>query len=350
MKITVAIACYNLENRIANCLKSVIAQDYQDIEILIIDDHSSDNSVNVVKEIINEHPEREFRLLINEQGGGICKVRNISIDEAHGDALFFMDGDDTIEPGTLSLFCKRMEDTGVEVVCGSFRKIDDNGDVLITKQFPEDTVYGDFAFASYIEKKTHGFFWLGLWNILYRLDFLRSHNIYCATHYNKHEGGLFIFNVVLNANSVSYIHEVTYNWFNNQSSITNSNKKNKNFLVDFRVIIESLIEAKNNFEYSHNNLSLPKGANFLLNFEILTQGYLRVGLLSSKISNSEKKQFLKWLKDLYHVNHMNLSNIVGSYNRISYLILISPFPYALFRFYFKHLKTFVKIVNRLSKV
>ena len=187
MRITVAIACYNLEDRIADCLKSVIAQDFSDFEILVIDDHSTDNSVEVVRKLIKNHSEKEIRLVINEENLGLCKVRNLSIDEAQGDALFFMDGDDTIESSTLSLFHKRMEETGVDVVCGSFRKTDFAGDTLITKQFPDDTVKGNFAIASYIERHIKGFYWLPIWNNLYRLDFLRSHNICCATNYRKHE-------------------------------------------------------------------------------------------------------------------------------------------------------------------
>ena len=346
MKITVAIASYNLEDWISKCLESVIAQDFQNMEILVIDDHSTDNCVEVVNKLIKEHPERDFRLIVNENNLGLCRVRNLSIDEARGDSIFFMDGDDTIEPGTLSMFSKRMEETGVEVVCGSFRKTNYVGTALITKQFPDDTIKGHFAFATYIEKNIKGFFWLPMWNNLYRLDFLRSHNIRCADHYRKHEGSLFTFKVALNARSVSYIHDVTYNWLNVPTSITNGIKKNRYFFEDFRAIIESVIDAKNDFESCHNNNPLPDGLRFLSNYIILTQGLLRRGLESETIGKKEKKQFLKWLRRYYRKNNMNWSNIVGPYNRISYLILASPFPYTLFRLYFKHLTTVSNLVQR----
>lgn len=347
MKITVAIACFNLEDRIAICLESVISQDYQDVEILVVDDHSTDRSVDVVKNLMEKHPDREFRLIVNEINQGLCKVRNISIDEAHGDAIFFIDGDDTIEPNTLSLFSKRMEETGVEVVCGSFRKIDLDGNAFIIKQFPDDTIKGDFAFSSYIEKYIKGFFWAAQWNNLYRLDFLRLHNIYCSTDYRKHECFLFVYKVVLYAQSVSYIHDITYNWYDTPSGITNTNTRDNRFLEDFKLIIESVLDAKNEFESCHKIQTLPAGIRFLTSYIPLTQGFLRRGLESEAISKKEKKQFLRWLKRYYRKNNMNLSNIVGPFNRISYLILISPFPYPLFCFYFKHLKAVAKIVNRL---
>ena len=348
MKITVAIACYNLEDRIATCLESVISQDYNDMEILVIDDCSTDHSVEVINTMIAKHPERDFHFIVNETNLGLCQVRNISIEEAQGEAIYFIDGDDTIEMGTISLFHRRMVETGVEVVCGSFRKIDTKGNPYIIKQFPDDTIKGVFAYSSYIEKNIKDFFWLPIWNILYRLEFLKTHNIRCATHYRKHEGSLFTFKVVLNAQSVSYIHAITYNWNDVPTSITNGIKRNSNYLEDFRAVIESVVDAKNAFESCHKNQPLPRGARFVLNYIILTQGLLRLGLQSENISRKEKKQFLKWLKRFYHANDMNWSNIVGQFNRLSYLILISPFPYSLFRFYFKHLKTITSMLKKVS--
>ena len=76
--------------------------------------------MDVIHEVINKHPERDIRLIINETNLGLCKVRNIAIDEAQGEYLFFVDGDDIIEQGTITLFKHRMEQTHVDVVCGSF--------------------------------------------------------------------------------------------------------------------------------------------------------------------------------------------------------------------------------------
>lgn len=349
MRITVAIACCNLEERIALCLNSVIDQDFQDLQILVVDDCSSDNSVEVVKGVMALHPERNFKLIVNPQNLGLSAVRNICIDEAEGEALFFMDGDDTIEAGTLSLFHKRMATTGVEVVCGSFRKTDDKGNVILTKQFPDDTVKGPFAYASYIEKHINGFFWLPIWNNLYSLHFLRAHNIRCASNYRKHEGSLFTLQVAFHAQSVSYLNQITYNWINLPSSITNTISKNKQYLIDLKAVIVSVVDAKNNFVSMHHNIQLPDGLLFLVNYIILTQGLLKLGLLSENIEKKEKKHFLRWLRSYYRKNNLRWSNIVGPFNKISYLILLSPCPYSLFRLYFKHLKTIAKVVNLRNK-
>ena len=346
MKITVAIPCYNLEDRISTCLESVITQDYKDVEILIIDDCSTDNSVDIIKGLIDRHPEGEFRFIINETNIGLNKVRNLAIDEAHGETLFFVDGDDTIEPGTLTQFHHRMEETQADVVCGSFRKRDFEGNTYIIKQFPEDTIKKDFAYISYIEKHINGYFNLGIWNNLYRLEFLRSHDIYCDTHYKIFEDRLFTFKVVLNARSVSYIHDITYNYFDVHHSICHQ-KEGDVFFQAYRAIIESAFETKYAFEKTHKIQCTPWGVYFLINYICLTDGLLKK-YMTSGASDEEKKELIKWLREQYCKYSMNWSNIAGPYNKVSYLILKSPFPYAIFRYYFTHLQFIKKLFVLLN--
>ena len=351
MTITVAVPCYNLEDRIAVCLGSIICQDCQGVEILVIDDCSTDHSVDVINKIIDKHPKRNFRLIINETNLGLCKVRNIAIDEAQGEYLFFVDGDDTIEPGTISLFKHRMEQKQVDVVCGSFRKNDYNGNPYIIKQFPEDTLKGKFAYAFYIEKYVNGYFNLGIWNNLYRLDFLRAHDIYCNTNYRIFEDRLFTFMVVLHAASVSYIHEVTYCYNDVPKSICHQDY-DIDFLQVYRSIIITVFDTINAFQANNKEITIPNGIKFLLDYICLSDGLLKK-CMELDISRCHKISLLKWLRESLHNNDVNWINLVGPYNQLSYLILKSPFPYPLFRFYFKHLNfikktfAFLNLSNKL---
>lgn len=345
MKITVAIPCYNLEDRIATCLESVIHQDFQDLEILVIDDYSIDRSVEVVRNLIARYPEREIRHIVNLENLGLCKVRNLAIKKARGEYLYFIDGDDTIEQGTLSLFYHRMEKSHADVVCGSFRKTGFDGNTIVDKQFPEDTIKGEFAFASYIEKHITGYFCLAVWNNLYSLNFLRKHDIRCSTHYRNYEDRLFTFKVVLNASCVSYIHDITYNYNSVVDSIRHQ-RKDLAFLHTFQTVIESVFGAKRDFEFNHSDLSFPRGILFLLSYICLTNGPLK-NVIEADVNKEEKKQFLKWLRQQYRKNNIKWNNIPGPYNKISYLILSSPFPYPLFCYYFSHIKSIAKLVESL---
>ena len=336
-----------MQDRISICLGSVIAQDYNDIEILVIDDCSTDKSVEVINNLIEQHHEREFRLIVNEANLGLSIVRNLAIKEARGEALFFLDGDDTIERETLSLFQQRMEKTNAEVVCGSYRKKDINGNTLFVKQYPEDTIKGDFALAIYIRKYISGPFGVAVWNKLYSLDFLRSHDICCSTLYRTYESSFFTFKMALYARNVSYIHDITYNQFKVPASITHQ-KKDQTFLHTVQAVFKSVLNEKCDFENVHQEQKIHPGILFLLSNICLTNGKLKK-VMEADIDKVEKKRFLRWLKREYRINNMKWSNIIGIYNKISYILLISPFSYSLFRFYFNHLKTTSKIVGHYIK-
>ncbi len=319
MKITVAIPCYNLEDRIARCLESVISQDYHDIEILIIDDGSTDDSVGIIGNLISNNPERNIRLIINKKNFGLNQVRNLSIREARGKYLYFIDGDDTIEPGAISLFSRTMEEKHVDVVCGSFRAIDTDGStILVEKHFIEDTFRGDFAYASYIEKYVKGYFHVAVWNNLYNIDFLRSHNIYCATNYENYEDGLFTFKVVLYAQSISFLNNITYNYCKHPRSIS-SEIVDSFWLKNICAVIDSIFEVYNVFSNSHKDLShIPYGIRFVISNVCLTGGLLKKGM-ESRVDQKDKTNFLVWLQKRFKYNNMNFRKIAGVYNKLSYL-------------------------------
>lgn len=348
MKITAAIPCYNLQNRISVCLESLIAQDYKNIEILIIDDCSTDNSVEVINCFIDLHPEREFRLIVNEKNLGLSEVRNLAINEASGEALYFLDGDDTIEPETLSLLQQRMKETNAEIVCGSYRKKDINGNSFFFKQYPEDTIKGEFALATYLRKYINGSFRVAVWNILYNLDFLRTHDICCSTHYRTYESSLFTFKVALYARNVSYIHDITYNQFSVPTSISHQ-KKDLAFLHTVQAVIISVFDERCDYENRHKNQIIPPAILFMLSNICLTNGLLKKAM-EADVNKNEKKIFLRWLKGEFHKNNMKWGSVVGIYNKISYMLLFSPFPYLLFRLYFSHLKAISKVVEYYIKI
>lgn len=349
MKITVAIPCYNLQDRISASLESVIAQDYKDIEILVIDDGSADKSVEVINSLIDLHPEREFRLIVNETNLGLCKVRNLAIKEARGEALYYLDGDDTIEPGTLSLFQRRMEETNAEVVSGSHRSRDINGNTVSVTQYPEDTINGDFALATYLRKHliNKRTFNVMVTNKLYRLDFLRSYDICCSTDYRTYESSLFTFKVALHAQHISYLHDITHNYFMVPTSITHQ-KKDQAFIHVVQAYIQSVFDEKRDFENKHKDQITHPGLLLLLGYCCLNNAKMRY-VLNADVNKSEKKKFLRWLKRACRKNGMRWRSIVGVYNKIVYLLLISPFPYSLLRYYYSHRKTVSKVVNYYAK-
>ncbi|MCR4768944.1 MAG: glycosyltransferase [Bacteroidaceae bacterium] len=345
MKITVAISCYNQEVDIRKCLESVMAQNYDDVEILVVDDHSTDNSREVVKEIFASHPEKNTRLVVHDTNKGLSIVRNTGIQEASGDAIIFIDGDDTMVKNTLGLFGRKMNETHADVVCGSFRMVDECGELIRNYEYPSAVIQGKYAFSTYVEQyiKDKQWFPITMWNKLYRLDWLKSNNIYCATHFKFNEDIIFTFNVVLHSNKVAVLDAITYNWTQRPMSISHK-KKTPAMIHDLQMAIEGVFNTLADFRSSHSDENIPQGLLYILSFVCLTTGTLRSVLLSD-ITKTEKKQYIRNIKNKYREYHINRHQVVGVYNKMSYLIMMSPSPYRLFLLYHRNLKPITKMVR-----
>lgn len=100
MLISVIIPLYNKEAAIAQSLKSVLSQEYNDFEVVIVDDGSTDRSVNVVEAINNPRIR-----LIKQENGGPSKARNTGVKNANGDWVVLLDADDELLPNALMDFC-----------------------------------------------------------------------------------------------------------------------------------------------------------------------------------------------------------------------------------------------------
>lgn len=100
MKLSIIIPTYNIEDYIEECLDSIIHQLTDECQLIIIDDHSTDNTVPKIIEKINYNFEDEerYKLYINLKNEGVSSSRNKGIDIAKGEYIAFIDGDDIIEP------------------------------------------------------------------------------------------------------------------------------------------------------------------------------------------------------------------------------------------------------------
>ena len=110
-KVSIIIPCYNQENYIKDAILSCFEQTYQNIEIVIVNDGSSDNSAEVINSLIKN---RENVIFINnKENFGVVHSRNIAIEKASGEYILPLDGDDKIEPAYVEKAVKILNELGI---------------------------------------------------------------------------------------------------------------------------------------------------------------------------------------------------------------------------------------------
>ena len=102
IKISVVIPVYGVEKYIRQCLESIINQTYKNLEIIVVNDGTKDNSMKIVEEYLSD----ERIKIINKQNGGLSSARNRGMEEATGKYIFFVDSDDWIELNTIEILVK----------------------------------------------------------------------------------------------------------------------------------------------------------------------------------------------------------------------------------------------------
>lgn len=125
MKISIIIPVYNAEKYIEKCLDSVLNQTYKNIEIIVINDGSTDNSYDVLKKYKNKI------ILINQKNHGVSYSRNVGIDKSTGDYIMFIDGDDWIDEDMVLNMVDVIKEKKVDIVrCGYIREFPDHKEEL----------------------------------------------------------------------------------------------------------------------------------------------------------------------------------------------------------------------------
>lgn len=113
-KVSVVIPCYNQEKYIAEAIESVLAQTFDDIEVIVVNDGSSDNSLAIIQEYASKYPDK-IRY-IDQKNQGVIVARNNAIAQATGEFIFPLDGDDKIAPDCVEKLYNAMKDGKGDVI------------------------------------------------------------------------------------------------------------------------------------------------------------------------------------------------------------------------------------------
>ena len=138
--ISIIVPIYNIKEYLERCVDSILAQTYENIEVLLVDDGSTDGTSHLVDEL----GKKDNRIRVfHKENGGSSSARNLGIREAKGTYLGFIDSDDYIEPYMFEKLYEAIQRTGMPMAQGSREEIDDQGNVLPDICIPpeKETIY-----------------------------------------------------------------------------------------------------------------------------------------------------------------------------------------------------------------
>lgn len=118
--VSMLIPVYQAEKYIERCVRSVCEQTYRQLEIIIVDDGSTDNSLPLINSVIEDYPQRQSQthVMHNDANKGIATVRNMLLDAMTAPYFFFVDSDDWLESNAVELLVEKQISTGADIVTG----------------------------------------------------------------------------------------------------------------------------------------------------------------------------------------------------------------------------------------
>lgn len=276
-KVSVIIPVYNSEKYISKCLDSVLNQTYQNIEVIVINDGSKDNSIKILKEY-----EKKYKniILIDKKNEGVSKTRNLGIKTATGDYIMFIDNDDFIDEDYIETY---MKNSDYDIVIGSYKRIDNNNKLLFKYNLNENSRWTKYVV-------------LAPWAKLYKRDFIIKNKIEFID-FKIGEDVYFNLLCYSKTDNIKIINDFKYSWFYNNESVSNTSQRGLNKSVDITVLLDKVIKMID-MDDEYNKYFIERYVYWYL-------------LFSGR--NASKKEFInEYNKYIEYLNDHDIKNRVKS--------------------------------------
>jgi glycosyltransferase involved in cell wall biosynthesis len=296
-KITVIIPIYNAELYLERCIDSIVNQSFKDIELICVNDGSTDNSEQIIKKYQDKH---NNIILISKKNKGVSAARNIGLERSNSDYIYFVDADDWLSPDCLESIYNAAISSQADIIYFNANIYKNN--TLIN--------YYNLKRLKSIKNKDLLFKMMihAVWNKLYKKEFLLKNDIKFPVGIKSSEDN--IFNEMCHFHAPKYFildkKLYNYNEFNLGAITSNLINTCFNEIESFRYII-------NTAEFKHSNNSLKK---------VMLQRHIR-GLLcyTKRIETSNTKEIKEEIKKLVDELYEN-DNIQFSVGQIKTLNLL----------------------------
>lgn len=226
--ISIIIPMHNAEKTIEKTINSVLNQKYEQYEIILIDDASTDNTVEICNKIKEQNNKKMIKILLIEKSGP-SKARNEGIKIASGKYIMFLDADDYYENNMLEIMYNKVKANNDTLVCCNFYEVYQNGNKRSAKFITDYEVKGKENLYKGIEYLQENFKFNTLWNKIYFKNIIDKHHINFDENINMGEDYKFNITYCNHINSIQYIEQCLYNYVISQESLCATYDKTNEF-------------------------------------------------------------------------------------------------------------------------
>lgn len=284
-KISVLIPVFNSEKYLSRCLESVLNQTYSNLEIICIDDGSSDNSSFILDDFSAQFPGKF--VIEHQKNAGVACARNRAIDLASGEYIVFADNDDWFDLDFLEIHLNEAIRSNADIVCSGYKRPNSEGEIVTSVVPRSADEWSPYAVEA-------------AWAKMYRLSFVRKYS-FTFLNTNISEDLFFTLPAIESAEKLSVIPYCGYNWFYNETSVSNTLQRSSKSLL-FSETLDSLL-----YMLEERDISIsPILMHYFIRLVVWFLFYTRKGDGSS-LSNANLILYRNWLdmkitcwqKDLY---------------------------------------------------
>ncbi|MBQ2643432.1 glycosyltransferase [Candidatus Saccharibacteria bacterium] len=291
--ISVIVPVYNVGGYVEKCIRSVLGQEYEELEVILVDDGSTDGSGKICDELAEEDDRVR---VFHKQNGGLSDARNYGLKKAKGEVVAFVDSDDYVEKDYISEMYKTMEQTNADVIVCGYNNIKPKGEVLS----------GETAAVKLLTKQEN--IDIVAWNKLYRKNLFTENKI-SFPFGKKHEDMLTTYRILAKAKKVTYVSSSLYSYVERKNSIMGEGK------IEERLVTRE-VAAKEAMGYFRNNVNLREAAEIsLLLAKYAFLDFAIAGKIDTKYGEMARRWIKKHKKEFR--NNKYLTNKLRFYNLIS---------------------------------
>lgn len=286
VSVSIIVPIYNGENYIKRCLNSIISQTLENIEIILVNDGSTDRTKSIIEKYSKQY--KNIIVINKSNNEGVGAARNSGMRLAKGEYIGFIDADDIINNDMYENLYKLAKYSSSDLAMCSYIRKSNNGCIEVSANISEKNVYYDRKkilnkiIPTFVDNIEYGYYYV--WNKLYKREFLENENIVFEEEITHAEDWFFNLEVFDKVRSFSYINEPYYTYFDNANSLSKN--------IDINRIKLSIEGYKKNY-YFINKYNLE---NINVDIRFLEEVY--VYLYSLAVSNNSyelKKKIINFL-------------------------------------------------------